>query len=270
MPTYEENEQSVQDSAPIEAYKFVGSFKTYRYTSSDAAELVAGESYLPIAVTRSKVKAGTHEDTGLSLDLELPFDIDVVQDYAYAQVPPKLELTVYRKQQDGTYAVFWSGVVRGFDVSGERAKIKVPSVFTLALQGEVPNVHYQSPCNHVLYGPRCQVSRIANTFNETVQAYGGGTAITVVANPTTENDLRAGEIVNTRNGERRLILSNVGSLINIGYPFVDLLPGDPVELVRGCNHRGRNGDCLNKFNNYINYGGYEDIPADNPFTGELV
>jgi len=267
---YDDYEESVQDSAPIEAYKFVGSFKTYYYTSADSQQLVAGQPYLPITVTRSKVKAGTHEDSNLSLDLELPFDLDVVQDYAYAEVPPRLELTVYRRQPDNSFAVFWQGVVRGFDVTDRTAKIKVPSVFSLALQGEMPNVHFQTPCNHILYDEHCRVSRAANTFTEVVQAYGGGVEFSVTGIPTTADDLRAGEAVNMRNGERRIILSNVGSVVTIGYPFVDLQPGDEIELTRGCNHRGRNGDCVAKFNNYINFGGFEDIPPDNPFSGELV
>jgi hypothetical protein len=66
MPTFDDNEVSVQDSQPIELYKFVGSFKNYLYTSSDRVEVFAGENYQPIAVTRSRVKAGTQEDTNLS------------------------------------------------------------------------------------------------------------------------------------------------------------------------------------------------------------
>lgn len=269
MPTYDENEQSVQDSAPIECYKFVGSFKTYRYTSSDQQEVVSGEAYLPIAVSRSKVKAGTQEDTNLSLDLEIPFDIDVVSDYAFSNVPPKLNLTVYRKQPDDTFAIFWTGLVMGFEVADRVGKVKVPSIFALALAGECPNVHYQVPCNHILYDSHCQVSRAANTFNDVVQAV-AGTDISLVGIPTGANDLRGGELVNLRNSERRLILLNAGSLITVGYGFADILPGDAVELVRGCNHLGRTGDCQLKFNNYINYGGFEDIPPDNPFSGELV
>lgn len=269
MATYDDNETSVQDSTPIELYKFVGSFKTYLYTSSDQVELFGGENYQPIAVTRSRVKAGTQEDTNLSLDLDIPFECEVVKDYAFSNVPPRLELTVYRKQPDGTFAIFWTGLVRGLEVSDRTAKIKVPSVFSLALSGECPNIHYQVPCNHVLYDEHCQVSRAANTFVGEIQAI-AKTEITLVGIPTTANDLRGGEIVNTRNGERRLILTNVGTLVTIGYAFADLLPGDPVELARGCNHLGRAGDCKLKFDNYINYGGFEDIPPDNPFSGELV
>jgi hypothetical protein len=117
MPTYDDNETSVQESRPIELYKFVGTFKNYLYTSSDQVELFAGENYLPIAVTRSRVKAGTQEDTNLSLDLDIPFDTDVIKDYAFSNVPPRLELTVYRKQPDDTFAIFWTGLVRGLEVS---------------------------------------------------------------------------------------------------------------------------------------------------------
>jgi hypothetical protein len=270
MPTYDENEQSVQDSAPIECYKFVGAFKNYLYTSSDQQEVVGGETYFPIAVTRSKVQGGTQDQSTLSLDLQIPFDVDVVTDYAFSNVPPSLELTVYRKQPDDTFAIFWTGQVLGFEVADRLGTVKVPSIFALALSGECPSVHYQVPCNHLLYGPHCQVSRVANTFTDHVQAIVDGTDISLVGIPTTANDLRGGEIINTRNGERRLILLNAGSLITIGYAFADLQVGDPVSMVRGCDHMGRTGDCKNKFNNYINFGGFEDIPPDNPFSGSLV
>jgi hypothetical protein len=229
MPTYDENESSIQDSQPIELYKFVGSFKSYLYTSSDRLEVFGGENYLPVAVTRSRVKAGTQEDTNLSLDLDIPFDCDVVKDYAFANVPPKLELTVYRKQPDDTFAIFWTGIVRGFEVADRLGKIKVPSIFSLALSGECPNIHYQVPCNHVLYDNHCQVSRAANTITRFVQAI-DGTDISLTAIGPAANDLRGGEIICTRNGERRLILTNVGSLITVGYGFADLQVGDEVDL----------------------------------------
>jgi hypothetical protein len=272
MPTYEEYEQSVEDSSPIECYKFVGSFKTYYYTSADRQILLAGNTYLPIAVTRSRVKSGTQDDDNLSLDLAIPFDIDVVQDYAFAEVPPNLALEVYRSEADDpegdAFILFWKGVVHGFSVKDRLATVQVPSTFATALQGEIPAVFYQVPCNKTLYDNFCQVVRSANAFAAVVQAV-DSTAISLVGVPTTNGDLAAGEILNLRNGERRKIFANVGTLITIGYPFVDIVAGDDVELVRGCNHEGRNGDCKNKFNNYVNFGGFEDIPPDNPFVGDV-
>lgn len=266
---FDETEQSIQDSSPVECYKFVGTFKTYRYTSSDIVENVAGEDYTPLAVTRSQIKSGTHEDSDTSLDLQFPCDAAVIVDYAFAQVPPRLDLTVFRQQPGGDFATIWSGIIRGFDIVGRLAKVRVPSIFSFALEGEMPAPRYQTPCNHLLYSTRCGASRAANTFLSTIQSV-NGSQISLTSIPTSANDLRAGEIVNQRNGERRLVLTNAGAAVSIGYPFADLLPGDPVELVRGCDHRGRNGDCLNKFDNYVNFGGFEDIPADNPFSGALV
>jgi hypothetical protein len=273
MPTYQEYDESVQDSAPIEAYKFVGTFKTYRYTSTDRIISIAGQDYSPIAVTRSNIKAGTQEDDNTSLDITMPYDTEVVMDCAYGQTPPELFLTVYRLEGDDpdgdAWITYWQGIVRGFSVDDRGAKVQVPSIFSDALSGDAPDVYYQVPCNHVLYDNHCQVSRLLNTFSEDVQSYIGGTVVTLQGIPTTNGDLAAGEMINTRNGERRLILGNVGATIDIGYPFVDLLPGDTVEMSRGCNHLGRDGDCLIKFGNYDNYGGHEDIPPDNPFQGEI-
>lgn len=270
MPTYDEYEESIASSAPVECYKFVGSFKTYYYTSADEKKTVDSIEYIPVNVTRSNVKAGTQEEKTLSIDLEIPFDTPVVLDYAFSQTPPKLQLEVYRFQEDDPTALslFWKGTVRGFNISGRKAKIQVPSIFSLALQNEAPNVYYQTPCNHVLYDIRCGVSRALNSFDAIVLGV-SGTTITLTTSPTTTDDLKAGEIVNTRNGERRLVVSNDTDTVTIGYPFVDLIAGDEVELVRGCDHAGRNGDCKLKFNNYINFGGHEDIPPDNPFEGEI-
>lgn len=268
MSDFDDLEQSVASSAPIEGYKFIGSFKNYLYTSSDKAEIINGETYLPIAIKRSNVKAGTQDDDNLSLDLELPFDIEVIRDYAYAQTPPKLTLEVYRQQLGNSLAwsLFWRGIVRGFNVSGRTAKVQVPSIFSLALQGEIPNVYFQTPCNHVLYDARCAVPRDDHRFLAYIQAV-AGVAITLTSEPAAPHILAAGEIVNLRNGERRLVLDNEGSAVSIGYPFVDLRPGDQVELVKGCDHSL--AECKAKFNNVINFGGFPYIPSDNPFSGSV-
>lgn len=268
MSDFDDLEQSVASSAPVEGYKFIGSFKTYLYTSADKAQVINGETYLPIAVKRSNIKAGTQEDDNLTLDLDLPFDIDVIRDYAYSQTPPKLTLEVYRQQSDNSLAwsLFWTGLVRGFNVSGRTAKVQVPSIFSLALQGEIPNVYFQTPCNHVLYNARCGVLRSDHRYVAEIQAV-AKTDITLTTEPATAHILSAGEIVNTRNGERRLILDNEGSAVKIGYPFVDLQPGDSVELVKGCDHSI--SACKAKFDNVINFGGFPYIPSDNPFSGSV-
>ncbi|MGZ7144865.1 phage BR0599 family protein, partial [Streptococcus pyogenes] len=69
---------------------------------------------------------------------------------------------------------------------------------------------------------------------------------------------------NLRTGEEQGILTNESNVLRIGYPFFDLLVGDSLELVQGCDHL-RLGHCKNRFNNVAHYGGFDFIPDKNPF-----
>lgn len=268
--SYDSLEESVSNSQPIECYLFTGSNgKEYLYTSANTSVTLEGRRYTPVAASRSRIKVATNEDSDVSLDLELPFDTQVCIDHAYAQVPPKLDVQVYRKQARGganDFVLYWSGRVQGFDVRGRVANIKVPSILTTALNSTVPNVYYQAPCNHVLYSSRCTAPRSSNKLDAIV---GGASSTMIYLASTSGNtdDYKAGEIVNNRSLERRLIISNNGTEISIGYPFFDIRPGDGVTLYRGCDHTIDH--CRNKFSNAINFGGFPYVPADNPFEGQL-
>ena len=268
--SYDDYELSAHNGAPIECYKFVGTFTTYRYTSAEVEVTVNGENYIPIPVKRNAVRAGTQEDDTLALEISLPFDVAVVRDYAYAESPPALALEVYRVHRGSNFAtdfiLMWKGAVTSFAVDGRWARIRVPSVFSRALQSNVPNVYYQAPCNHVLFDARCKVDRATYAHQTTVVDV-TGRSILVDDMGAPQNALAAGELVNLRTGERRLILANALDVITVSYQFVDIQPGDQVELVYGCDHSFTT--CKAKFNNGINFGGHPFIPSDNPFDGEI-
>jgi uncharacterized phage protein (TIGR02218 family) len=263
-------EVSDHDASPVECYKFIGSFRTYRYTSADVQQTVNFEDYEPVAGRRGNIRAGTQSDDNLSLEIELPFDVDVVQDYAYSESPPGLVLEVYRVHR-GTdfstdWSLLWKGKVSAFNINGRVAKIRVPSIFSRALQTDVPSAYYQGPCNHVLFDQRCGLARSLFTTTTTVTGV-GTTAIQVASTAEPDGSLAAGEVVITRTGERRLILANSAGLLTINYPFVDARNGDEVEITQGCDHSF--STCKTKFNNSAQYGGHPFIPADNPFQGEV-
>lgn len=268
--SYESQEKSVSDSQPVECYRFIGSNgKEYLYTSANVSVTLNGKRYSPVAVTRSSIKTATNEDSDVTLDLEIPFDTEVCIDYAYAQVPQKLELEVYRKQGSGPsaeYVLYWNGIIRGFDIRGRIASISVPSMASMTLATNIPNVNYQAPCNHVLYDSRCSVNAASHKVDRTVVGASSQT-ITLNSSAGSNGDFNAGEIVNNRSLERRLILKNDGVKITIGFPFFDMRAGDHVTLYKGCDHTITT--CHEKFGNAINFGGFPYVPADNPFEGGL-
>lgn len=268
--SFDTYEQSVHDAEPIEVYKFIGSFQTYRYTSWDEEVTVNGETYTPIPMKRGTVKVGTQNDSSLVLEIELPFDTDIVFDYAYAQSPQRLDVEVRRvhlgSDLSSDWRMLWTGAVQTFTVQGRWAKLSVPSIFDNVLRGEVPTVYYQSPCNHTLYDSRCGVSRAANTTLATVISV-GGTDVEVDDDGVADGLLAAGELICPRTGERRLILSNSVNALSINFPFVDLVEGDEVQLTKGCDLARTT--CVNVFANGDRFGGCPFMPGDNPFEGTV-
>lgn len=268
--SYDTVEQSVHDGSPIEVFKFIGSFTTYRYTSYHEAITVNGEVYEPIYIKRGTVKAGTQEDTNLTLEVVLAFDVQLALDYAYSQAPPSLTLELRRVHKGSDYStewrMAWMGKVRGFTVAKRECTLKVPSLFNDVLEGEVPNVYYQTPCNNVLYDARCGVSRAANTTVATVVTVSSA-SIEVDDDGVADSTLAAGELINTRTGERRLIIDNLANVIDIGFPFVDCQVGDTVQLSKGCDLAF--ATCVNKFANGDRFTGDPHMPGDNPFQGSL-
>jgi uncharacterized phage protein (TIGR02218 family) len=267
MTLYDTMEQSVHDGSPIEAYRFVGSFNTYRYTSGDEAIMVNGEEYTPKAITRRAVKLGTQADDRLEIEVELPVDDLLVAEYAFANSPQKLTLEVFRVHRGTDFnleaALLWKGEVTSFSVAGRLARLLVPSIFGRILQGTVPSVFYQAMCNNVLYDARCRADTLAFSSTSTVTGI-DDVSITVVDDGAPDGDQKAGEIVCPRNGERRMIMNNQGNLLTISFPFLNLLVGDTVIMYQGCDHLF--STCADKFSNAVNFGGHPFIPTDNPFT----
>lgn len=263
---YQDRENSAVDGSPIEGFKFVGSFKTYLYTSSDREQVINGETYTPIAIQREEIPSGTQEESQLELRVRLPRDVDLVNDYAYAPGPPVLSLEILRYHQGDDsaveYVTAWKGPVTGFSITGNTASLIVPSIFSVLLTGTIPTVSYQTVCNHRLYDDRCQVSRASFSETSTVQQV-QGTEITVASSSFADGVLVGGELVNTTTNERRLIIANVGSAITVNLTFAGLSVGDTVEFVAGCDHSF--DTCRDKFNNTLHFGGHPYIPSINPF-----
>jgi len=270
VTVYEDTEQSAHDGSPVEAYRFTGTFENYYYTSAELDVTISGQVYTTAEITRQAINTGTQEDSNLELELEVPFDLPLVADYAFQVSPPDLTVEILR-YHEGTnpatdWVIVWKGIVTSFSSTGHSVKILVPSIFTVILNGEVPSVYYQNMCNHVLYDDRCKLVKASYQQDTTISAIGTGT-VDVVADGFDDNYLQAGEIINTSKNERRLIIDNVADVITINFPFFNAEVGDNVSLFAGCNHAF--STCKDKFSNSINYGGFPYVPADNPFESEL-
>ena len=80
-----------------------------------------------------------------------------------------------------------------------------------------------------------------------------------VADPTFyaqgELEMRSGD----NNGERRLIIKNVGNIITVAWPFPNAIGADNYSIFPGCDKTAA-GACRDKFGNLPNFRGFVYIP----------
>lgn len=270
MSIYSDQEISTQNGFPVECYLFVGSFKTYAYTSADSQQTVNGIVFEPIApIKRGELNVGTSEDDNIVLKISLPVTTDIARDYAFQITPPSLYCTVYRAHRNTdmsiNWAIPWQGPVDNFSVAKDECAIMIPSVFANALEGSVPSYFFQTPCNHVLYDTGCKVSRAANTLVTTVTAVNGAFVELASDGGFPNGHFVGGECADVSRNDRRTIISHAANAITVNYPFFGLQVGMEVEVVAGCDH-AFDGHCKTKYDNRINFGGTPFIPLHNPFS----
>lgn len=261
---YLTDEISVHDGEPVELYEFVGPLVSYLYTSWDEPVVHATKTYTPVPMKRTAVMGGPHGDIP-EMQIEMPYDAQLVLDNAYQVAPIGLHLTIHRLHTvTGDSIIYWDGEVMDVFVKGRVATINVPSVLGGAMSSQVPSVFYQGQCNHVLYDSRCALARATYKTSATVFSVVDEVTIQVsTVGGLPDNTFRAGEIVIPSLVDRRLILRQVGTLLTINYPFRAIQGGDSLELYQGCLHVPE--VCRDKFSNIANFGGHPFIPDHNVF-----
>jgi|SRR6056297_2648425 len=265
--TFDSDERSVQSGSPIELFKFTGTYNTWRLTNWGRDVTNSDGTYsAAYAIERTEREQGTQEDD-TDMDVSIDASHPMVADYAIQEPPPGLLLQIFRAHPadlDDTFKI-WEGEVISWNLTGRVAKMRVPSLFSFLLDSPLPRPRYQAPCNHVLGDEFCGVDMTdsANFHDTTIDTI-SGTSVTLDSNPFSDGECDAGEMI--AGDERRMITSNTGLAFTISSPFTsEVGAGDSVTIRRGCDH-AKDGDCLNRFDNVINFGGHPLVPVRNPFN----
>lgn len=272
--TYAASEQSKHSGKPVELYRYDGTYAMFRYTSGpvvvsfQAPDEAEPHDYIPIATRRSAVQHTTQNDDTAEVTIDLPVTSELVAVYGFQIAPPSLFLTIFRGHNPGEFVRYWQGNVENIQVVKGTATVRVPSLLAAALSADVPNVYYQTPCNHTLFSPECGVDQ-ADWMAVTSIAAVDGLDITVEAGEIAalDGDLVGGDAI-LASGERRMIVSQTGDVIRVSYPFAGANVDDELTVLAGCD-LALLGDCKNKFDNTINNGSFPFIPSKNIFQTGL-
>lgn len=276
MPTttFDENERSASQSRPIDLYTIVTPTATYHVTSYARDINYLGQGYTALTMERSDQDI-SQDATGRELTIRLPVSHGLVQSYASSGIPPRsVSVRVTRLQElSGEAQQDGFGFVQSLAMDGPHVAIlRVPSLTDDAIKVKLPILSASRTCQHILFDRGCTPSSVDGPQRASFTAV--ASVVSQVGVTLTVNTLSGypdqwkqfGEVVHTATGERRTILSQVGSVLTINAPFVGLTVGDGVTVFAGCNHSVLD-HCGSKFGNVRNFGGHPFVTqVINPWT----
>lgn len=261
--TYANRETSVRDGRPVEAYELIGTFGAYRYTDADEEVVIGGRSFLPALIDRNDSDVSSITDALKAMNIFLPQDDKLTNDYGGILTPETLSVTIYRAHRGDDWSTdfkrIWGGIAYGYNFDGRYFTVMTCPLPQSILQGDATQVKYQLKCNHSLYDTRCRVPRSSNQSDTSVVSLASG-IVTVGASAWADSDLVFGRIVSLTNGESRAILGNSGTTIQVDRDFMRMVPGDGVRLIRGCNKKFDR--CEKGFDNTKQFGGFPYKPEE--------
>lgn len=258
----------------VELYRFTeqGSSDVWTVTSGDAKLTYNSEDYLPISISRS----GTEIKNDLAkadLTITLPLDNAMALRWMKDNGELLVGMTIFTRNKAGVVNVTWKGRLASVIPGMQDLQLKFESIFT-SLRRPGLRARYQRSCRHTLYGRGCLIDPDDYAVTSAVTASTGGRVLTCTAAALQSSGYYTGGMVRSPDGVLSYIVDHVGSAITVqrmSYSMQQAIDGGfpfDVILYPGCDHS--RATCIAKFNNKLNYGGYDFIPVKNPVGGSSI
>ena len=253
----------------VEMYLFESEDGRYRWAfTTDARERTLGPIvYKPEAIKRGELKQTAGDSNVETLQVTLPFDTPVAVAHVPYLPPRPIRLTVYAYQRNDPAAEIvqaFTGFVTSFTQKGAEAILECSQILD-NLSQTVPWAVFKPGCVWGLYQIGCGVDKqlwkntaIVTTINKSVI---GSSEFSSKPNGWYTN----GFAYNPETGEQRFIVAHdsVAGTITLVYPFLALNGGQDLEVFAGCARTKE--VCSDKFDNKINYVGFDHFPEYNVF-----
>lgn len=265
-------------NSPVELYELYLDVGTRYFASHDSDVVFAGIQYKALPIRRQPI------ETKMSLEIDGVSSglTDVKQELS------QLLTTVdFRGRRCRIIKVFLEALTNPanyiviFDGRMDTPSISEDSTFGIRVLSYLDLLHRDFParlfstvCNYKLGNEWCTVDMTTAANKQTGTAASGSTTNKIVSSVLTQVDDywkigRVKFLSGANKGQAREIFTSklTGTLVLVRMPFA-FTPaiGDQVEFLRGCNKT--EDDCVNKFDNWVNYGGFNSIPKPSiPLSG---
>lgn len=265
---------------PIYLYRFTHKVPTpqiYRFTSNESAVVISGDgTYQP----------GPFNHKNIKLSLDPTNDESQIESYDFTGNPLSLItqngsyglngkliceiIETDRFSLSSTLQTFW-GIAVQSDPEGNKFTVTFRPIDSVLDQKS--RMLFQPQCVWDLYGVGCGVPLASRRYAMTVSSV-SGTGIYLTASIDLPVQYFAWGYLETPsktslyeirsiNYSSAFTLAGSPVFIQVSRPFLYLTTGDTIYIYPGCAKRYLE-DCIQKFNNGINFGGEPYIPVDPP------
>lgn len=261
---------------PIDLYRLVMGDRVWTLTSADEnQEYDAGsglELYVATAMGRGEVMQ-KNEISKADLDISLPLDHDLAVELLASFSEQILSVTVFT-DFDGVVQVTWKGRLSAVVPGNAEVTLRCESIFT-SLRRPGLRARFQKSCRHALYHARgCTLDPEDFDQPATLDDI-DGRVLTIPEADLLADGWLTGGMVRAPDEGLLFITNHVGAEVTVqrvsyslAQAFAASGPGLSITIYPGCDHT--RATCESKFNNLLNYGGFDWIPSKNPMGGNSI
>lgn len=269
--SFSAQERSREGGQPIELFTFSLGGTDFNYSNQEGDEVYNAITYDPETISRTNI-----QNTLNVKENQLTISVPATNTFArlFVTVIPGERSTVTVRQvhrTDGAdeLVTVFKGFVSTLSFAKNAKIVKINCrPITAATERPIPRHTYQGLCNHMLYDQRCTLSEAVFEEDGTVTAINERN-ITVTGLTQTSGGDDFWEAGFCQFGsEFRLIVKQSANVFKLNIPFAGEILNEILRFLPGCKHR-RTADCVGKFANGINYGGFPFVPTKNPFESGL-
>lgn len=264
-----EYEQSDHHGSRVELYLFEteDGRNKFAYTTDRVARYMLSTTFVPNTIKRGELRQQAGDGSQERLAITLPWDDPVARMHVPYMPPMPVKVTVYSYQRNDPASEIiqaFSGYVSSFAQKGVDATLECSQIVD-SLGQIVPWVTFKSGCVWALYHIGCGLDKGLWSAEVTDVSTVDKVKITAGTFSTFPDGwFTNGFLFNPATGEQRFISrhSAAESAVYLTYPLLGYSAGDLIAYA-GCDrHRDT---CSDKFNNRINYLGFDRNPLYNVF-----
>jgi hypothetical protein len=244
-----DDETSAYGSQPVEGYVITLGATVLRLSNQQVTQMLDGaNNFTPVSgLTRRRI---VRKEIGASgSELEIRMAASYLQAFGPGKQPNPFTVVLTRYQPGGSQRIF-TGHVSQTRIEDNEIVLRCVSNTERLMARKCPSFALGPRCGRTLYDLWCRVDRDDHTFTPDVDDVDGLMVEVSSVDLRPDGYFAGGEFL--WSGEKRTIMTQVGTTLTIDYPFATaLVVGQAVTLHPGCDKSL--ATCISKYDNHRNH-----------------